>query len=779
MTVVSLRRQRTYAEVGQHPGAARELSRQLLTLEGNAAEAIDQLTLAHLKRFEIIDRECRTDGKLVAPGQALGITPDVTRVGLTKPRPGDAGKFTAVYKTSREFSRVNMKPDDSLINGASGFMYAATGLLLLINDGINYYVVERRLPFDVTVWGASPDADAATNNVAFLAAISAVEEAGGGTVFVPAGRYLLTATLTISASLVSIRGEGDCSILDYSGVSSTLVAITCVGSQASGVALSTDAAEGSDDLDVASTGFATDDWVKVYSSAVTGSTSVPKGEICRISSAASMTLYDPLCDTYNTADTASVAKLTLLEGNAFSDFKIVGPADNSVTFSGILTDYTIGARFENITTERCHFYGIAIQDSVDWSVSGGHHGRSETGALAYGVAIFNAAQDGTITCVRGYRLRHLVTHGGFTTRNGVPRRTTTSTSVASQARNSGFDVHAGAEDITFQGCHVLGSESDGFTLEGATMKCVGCTVRDSVGPGFHLNTESSKPYRVALVGCEVSGKGNAASRSAIQIQVSTGYESFDGISITGGNFSDCRYGLRTINAETGRIENLSITGANFKQCGLDGDAVIGIVHAHNVTVSGCTINDTTNSVDGVSLTDVTHFSVGRNAVQLTGTGGCRGVRCLTTCDDGTIGGNEIDTGASGIGIDLANGTTNVTIGNDNHLRGCPTPLSLGTGAGHRLGQVEEVSADRGDASVTLVHYSEQIQRFNTPLTNNRTVTLPGANVKMSFQVHRGAAATGAFNLTVAGRNLAAAGEWVRVASDGTNFVIIDGTGGAG
>lgn len=661
-----------------------------------------------------------------------------------------------------------------LIDGSALRTCVTPGLYIFVTDGSNWSMTgsdSRRL-FDVTLFGASPAASAARNDAAFQAASDAASAAGGGTVYVPAGTYLKLAQTTLGSG-VTLEGEGDASVLDYSGVTGTLIGLMAAGTQAAGVALSANATEGTDDLNVLGTGFATGDWVKVYSSAVTGSTNVPKGEICRVNDAATMTLFDPLCDTYNTADTASVALLALVDGVAFKNFKIVGPADNTVTFSGILADRTRGARFENITTERCHFYGIAIQDSIDWSVTGGSHGKSETGALAYGVAIFNASQDGTISCVRGYRLRHVVTHGGFTTRNGIPRRTVTSTCTASQARNSGFDVHAGAEDISFVNCTVLGSESDGFTLEGASVICSGCRVRDSVGPGFHLNPQSVKPFSATIDGCQVSGKGNAASRSGVQIQVRTGYELFDGITITGGVYTDCRYGLRTINAETGRVTNLTIAGVSYKQCGLDADAVIQVVHAQGVTVSGCTIDDSTNSVDGISLTDVIEFSVHGNVARLPGTGGCRGVRCLTTCVDGTIGGNTVDTGSSGIGIGLADTCTNITVASDNHLRGCPTALSFGTGAGHVYNQQPLMSADRGDADIVLTHDSEQVQRFNTALTSNADITLPGANVKMLFHVVREAGATGAFNVNIAAlKSLAAASTWGVVQSDGTAYRLI-------
>lgn len=757
--------------------AGRNLTRQIAELEGNTAREAGELRASMMPRFKVISRDDRLATRIVYPGQSVGLASGKTTLTLAAPNAKTAGLFTAVYKTDLGdgVAVAISSSGGAQIGGADSYLFSGAGVLLLFNDGVDYWPVAggKRL-YDVTLFGASPRASAARNDAAFEAAKDAAAAAGGGTVWVPAGRYSKLTAITDWPANVVLEGEGDSSVLVYDGVTTTFIAITCAGTQATGVALAANVAEGSDDLNVASTGFATDDWVKVYSSAVTGVTNWPKGEICRLSDASTMTLYDPLCDSYATADTASVAKLSLVAGVAFRNFKIEGPADNSVTFSGILLDRTIGASVENVTCERCHFYGVAFQDSVQWSCSGCKFSRSETGALAYGLAIFNACQDFTSTCLRGFRLRHLITHGGFTTRNGVARRGVHSTSVASQARNSGFDVHAAAEDITYDNCTVLGSESDGFTLEGASQTCIGCTVRDSAGPGFHLNPVSVKPYRTALIGCSVSGKGNSTSRSAIQIQVNAGYESFDGISIVGGVFVDSRYGLRTINAEPGRIENLSITGATFKQCGLDGDAVVQVVHAHNVTISGLTINDTTNSVDGISLTDVTHFSVGRNTIQLTGTGGCRGVRCLSTCDDGTIGGNEVDTGASGIGIDLANATTNVTVGNDNHLRGCPTAVVFGTGAGHVYNQPPQVSADRGDADILLTHNDAQTQRFDTALTSDANITLPGANVRMRFRVVRQANATGAFNVNVGTgplKALAAAGEWCDVESDGTNYIL--------
>lgn len=662
------------------------------------------------------------------------------------------------------------------LDGASARVISSPGLYCFVTDGVDWFSfgTESRRRFDVTIFGASTYATAERNNIAFQLAITAAGLVGGGVVWVPAGRYRLSVELTNRSDYVTVEGEGDATILDYSSAATQFIGLATRGSQAAGVALAANVAEGSDDLNVASTGFATDDWVKVYSSAVTGSTNVPKGEVCRIADAATMVLYDPLCDSYATADTASVAKLTLVKGATYKNFKIVGPADNTVNFSGILCDYTEGARIENVTCERCHFYGVGIQDSTHWGVEGCDFSRSEAGGLAYGVAVYNAAQDGTITNVRGRRLRHLVTHGGFSSRNGVPRRTVTSNSVASQMRNSGFDSHAGAEDISFDNCTVFGSESDGFTLECVSATVSNCTVRDSLGPAFHLHPLSLKPYRVTISNANVSGKGYSTSRSAYQIQMEVGYELVDGISISGGAHSDCRYGLRTIITVgvTGRIKNLSINGGAYKDCGLDADAVIKVIQAQGVAVSGAVIEDSTNSVDGVSLEDVTDFSVQGNVIRLPGTGGCRGVRGLTTTTVGTIGSNTIDTGASGTGIALADTCTNVTVANDNDLRGCPTAVVFGTGAGHVYNQPPGISADRGDVDILLTHNDAATQRFNTALTSNADITLPGANVRMRFRVVRQAGATGAFNVNVGAlKSLTAASTWCEVESDGTNYIL--------
>lgn len=92
--------------------------------------------------------------------------------------------------------------------------------------------------------------------------------------------------------------------------------------------------------------------------------------------------------------------------------------------------------------------------------------------------------------------------------------------------------------------------------------------------------------------------------------------------------------------------------------------------------------------------------------------------------------------------------------------------------------VDAVTADVGNASATLTWGSSTpIQRWNTALTANRTVTLSTSNAKEGahFVIVRGAGATGNFTLAVGSlATLRAPGEWCEVRYDaGTSAWILE------
>jgi hypothetical protein len=105
-----------------------------------------------------------------------------------------------------------------------------------------------------------------------------------------------------------------------------------------------------------------------------------------------------------------------------------------------------------------------------------------------------------------------------------------------------------------------------------------------------------------------------------------------------------------------------------------------------------------------------------------------------------------------------------------------------TGSGHTLGTDWYVlytahggaNPDRGDNSVTLNPVaSDRVQRWNTPLTTNRTVTLTTTNAEdgLTWRVVRGTAATGASTLDVGGLISLDPGEWCDVTFDGSAYIL--------
>jgi hypothetical protein len=92
-----------------------------------------------------------------------------------------------------------------------------------------------------------------------------------------------------------------------------------------------------------------------------------------------------------------------------------------------------------------------------------------------------------------------------------------------------------------------------------------------------------------------------------------------------------------------------------------------------------------------------------------------------------------------------------------------------------------IAADNGDANVTLTYNSsDTVQRWNSPLSANRTATLSTANAKegSNFTVVRGSGATGNYTLSVGSlATLRAPGEWATVRYDlGTTAWILEAHG---
>lgn len=337
--------------------------------------------------------------------------------------------------------------------------------------------------------------DGSTNDrAAIQAACDAAASNGGGIVWFPPGAgYKINSQVTVTASNVYLRGAGIGQSVIIQGSSTGNVAIT--GAEGSSIALTANATQGDTTLTMGSTtGLAANDYINLYSTANWPNTtnSSKQGEIVRIKSVDSgtvITLWQRIEDSYTTANSAAIRKLTLLDGCGASGLTIRNPTPGTLTIPGFSVKWVQNAIFSDCKFERLDGSGVSLQASVDSLVDNCHF-RDLTDDVAnarfgYGVNLNGPTKNCVVSnCVmRGGR--HAVTHGGSD--RGIPRHNRTHACRATHQSAAGFDTHIESSHNTFSDCEVWGqfgtTEGYGYALAGpysTLLDCRGGFLRQSI-----------------------------------------------------------------------------------------------------------------------------------------------------------------------------------------------------------------------------------------------------------------------------------------------------------
>lgn len=522
--------------------------------------------------------------------------------------------------------------------------------------------------FDVMAYGAV--GDGSTDDTSAIQSAITAAAASGGIVNGSNRRYKVTSTLTLGSS-VRLRDM----TLDASSLTGPDNVLEATGTTGSAVLLSSNATEGSTSISLVSgDGIAVNDWLLISSTSVFGSTSQPRGEIVRVSAVAgpTITLYDPLADSYATADSAQAKKLTFVEGVQLERVNIIGPSDNTLSVTGLALDTARDAVIRDCTFTRTHYNGISLTDSVGVRIVGCHFDRIEKSGLAYGISVLWASQDVAIAACTGNRMRHLVTVGGGTGRPGIARRVAVTGCTASQTMDAGFDCHPSGEDISFVGNHVYGSDSAGITFQGARGVISDNVVRDTDSHGILVQPLTIRPHDIIVNGNSVKDAGSRG----ILVTTSAAYTNFHGIVISNNSVqTTASAGIDVDASSAGGLTGLVVSGNLVRGTTSN---VITIRACNYATVSGNTVEITANSTSGIRLLTVTRASVTGNTIRSTTATSTRCIN-LSGADDCTVTGNT-GTGA-GIGVLFGADCENNTV-MSNNMRGNTTPLSLSTGVGH-------------------------------------------------------------------------------------------------
>jgi len=345
--------------------------------------------------------------------------------------------------------------------------------------------------------------------------------ASGGKIFVKAGVYPITNTIQIKTGNIQIQGEG-------MGVT-VIVAAAAMTGDTPGLEVFSTAADGTPrpltagaargDVSVRlsaadASSFAAGDYVLLYSdkqvdTEVTGKHAGELKQVAAVNQATgAVTMDDQIFDSYTTADSAQLVRVTVLPNITLADFSITSRAPSSTLRRGF-THY----RFvENLSIERvevhhAYYTGIHLQSVRDSTISGCyvHHiadivpiNPPNPANARYGIVVGCASQNVTIGSCRFSHTRHAVTTGGSSgpNSNGVQRNIVVANCTSMGSDTAHFDTHQPAENVTFSGCVAVGGVPVGgfpatnvvvgFQMRGRNCTIVGCSVLQAVGKGIMI-----------------------------------------------------------------------------------------------------------------------------------------------------------------------------------------------------------------------------------------------------------------------------------------------------
>lgn len=349
--------------------------------------------------------------------------------------------------------------------------------------------------FNVKDYGAVGNG-VADDTAAIQAAIDAAEAAGGGSVILPAGQYVVSARLTITTSRVVIVGAG-------MGVTRLLVSASFFNSGSllfdfynatadAGRALALNAFMGDESVAVApaaTAGLAAGDWLLLRTKrdanietddAPTGSTY--RGELVQLATVNAATgaleLESALADYYLTADSSNLLKVNMLEGVGLHGLSIEGQATSapgSLSNPAVMFHFTLNARSTNVEVK--NMFGAAGQfySSVGGLIDGWRVDTvlaSATGATShYGLMVMSASRDCVIRNSSIRKVRHSVTFGTRSNspvgslstdgREGIQRNCLVQGNFSAGTTSSHFDTHTTAEGTAFIDNFALGNWTRG------------------------------------------------------------------------------------------------------------------------------------------------------------------------------------------------------------------------------------------------------------------------------------------------------------------------------
>lgn len=237
--------------------------------------------------------------------------------------------------------------------------------------------------------------------------------------------------------------------IDASGLPAGARLFQALGSLGTASLLSANAAAFASSVTVASVdGLANGDliWISSTSQFYTQGTPGLYGEFARVKSivGTTLTLFDQLLLTYNTAAAAKVQKVNPAKDVTLEN--IIACGDGST--NTMMAECWYGENFNVINCHGTYFFerNIQIRKVYGGCVRGGSYKYTKNTGLGYGVAINDGSQGVTVSEVTFEDMRHGVTVGGV---DGINRAIKAHHNLCLSMTDAGLDSHPNAYDVDF------------------------------------------------------------------------------------------------------------------------------------------------------------------------------------------------------------------------------------------------------------------------------------------------------------------------------------------